>query len=195
MDSPDKEERISKPSRSEIEARERPRPKGRAAVFFRPSDFNLPQSFRRVLGRYPSLQRHPHAFIVHFPIVFILSAAFFSLLYLFAGVISFETTAFHCLGAALLTTPLAMLSGELSRRVNYPREPEHTFQIERRYSRMLLAASGVAFLWRWLDPSILQNFGGASLVYLALVLSLPFFATIISYFGGLLTFPLEKEEN
>lgn len=133
--------------------------------------------------------------MVHFPIVFTLAAAFFSLLYLLAGVNSFETTAFHCLGAALLTTPLAMLSGELSRRVNYPRESKHTFQIERRYSRVLLTVSGVAFLWRWLDPSILQTFGWTSLVYLALVLSLPFLVTIISYFGGLLTFPLEKEEN
>lgn len=190
-----KPEQDQEPRQRETEAKTRPRPKGREASPFMSPEVDLPRPLIRVLQRYPCLQRHPHPFVVHFPIVFTLAAAFFSLLYLLAGGNSFETTAFHCLGAALLTTLLSMLSGELSRRVNYPREPEHTFQIERRYSRALLAASGVAFLWRWLDPSILQNFGGASLVYLALVLSLPVFATIISYFGGLLTFPLEKEEN
>jgi len=91
--------------------------------------------------------------------------------------------------------PPAMVSGELSRRLIYPREPDRAFAIERRYSWWLLALGGAAFVWRGLDPSILRTLWGASLVYLALVLSLTVLVTIISYFGGLLTFPLDNGED
>lgn len=195
MNNPGNEERIGEPSRSETEARTKPRLQGREAASFRPTTIALPESLSRLLSRYPSLQRHPHPFIVHFPIVFTLAVAFFSLLYLLAGVASFETTAFHCLGATVFTLPLAILTGELTRRVNYSQEPKQAFRIELRSSYVLLALSGVAFLWRWFDPSILRNFRWASILYLTIILSLPLIATIISYFGGLLTFPLEKEEN
>jgi uncharacterized membrane protein len=155
----------------------------------------LPQALGRILKKYPSLWRHPHPFIVHFPIVFLLSAAFFNLMYLATGVPSLETSAFHFLGAGVLSLPLAMLTGELARRLNYPREPVLAFRIEIYYSRILLLLSLAAFLWRWLDPHILRNFRWASLCYLLIILALPVIVTIISYFGGLLTFPLEKKED
>jgi uncharacterized membrane protein len=195
MARPGKEERIDEQSPSETRAGSRPQPKGEKAESFIPSEIDLPEPFLRVLRRYPSLQRHPHPFVVHFPVVFALAAAFFSLLYLGTGVISFDTTAFHCLGAAVLTIPLTMVTGEISRRVNYAQEPKQAFLIERRYSRLLLALSSVAFVWRWLDPAILRNFRWTSLVYLLILLTLPVLVTIISYFGGLLTFPLEKGED
>ncbi len=179
-------------SRSDTGAGTRPRPQGREAGAFIPSEVDLPKPLRRLFLKYPCLKRHPHPFIVHFPIVFTYAAAFFSLVYLWTGVSSFDTTAFHCLGAAILTMPPAMVSGELSRRLNYPREPDRAFAIERRYSWLLLVFGGAAFVWRGLDPSILATRRGASLVYLAPVLSLPVLVTIISYFGGLLTFPLDK---
>ena len=191
----DTEEGLGEPTRGEAGKRLRPRPPGEAIDSFRLPDVDLPEPLLGVLRRYPSLQRHPHPFIVHFPIVFALAAAFFSLLYLGAGIISFETTAFHCLGALVLTTPLAMLTGELSRMVNYPQQSKQAFLIERRYSWLLLALSSAAFVWRWLDPAILRHFGWASLVYLLILLALPVLVTVISYFGGLLTFPLEKGEG
>jgi uncharacterized membrane protein len=192
MAKPGKEDPTGALSRSETDPGTRPRPQGREAGPFPSSEVDLSEPLRRLLERYPLLQRHPHPFIVHFPIVFTFSATFFSLVYLVTGVPSFETTAYHCLGAAVLSIPLAMLSGELSRRVNYPREPERTFSIERQYSWVLLALGSTAFLWRWLDPSILRNLRWDSVLYLTIVLSLPILATIISYFGGLLTFPLEN---
>jgi hypothetical protein len=84
-----------------------------------------------------------------------------------------------------------MLTGEFSRRVNYPHDSRPTFRIEIRYSRLLVLMSSGAFLWRWLYPSVLQNFRWASVFYLLLIFSLPVWVTIISYHGGLLTFPLE----
>jgi uncharacterized membrane protein len=155
----------------------------------------LPKSLERLIGEYPSLRRHPHPFIVHFPIVFLFSVALFNLVYLATGIVSFETSGFHFLGAGVLSLPLTMLTGELSRRLNYSQEPVQAFRIEIFYSRILLALSLAAFLWRWLDPHILQHFKWTSLCYLLIILALPVLVTLISFFGGLLTFPLNKGEN
>jgi uncharacterized membrane protein len=170
----------------------RPKPAGGAAAL--PSGV-LPAALDRLLRKYPGLVRHPHAFVVHFPIVFLYSAAFCDLVYLGTGITSLETSAFHFLAAGLLSLPLSMLTGELSRRLSYPREPVQAFHVEIFYSRLLLVLSLFAFCWRWLDPQILHNFNWASLIYLLIILALPTLATYISYFGGLLTFPLEQEED
>ena len=195
MAGPDQAERPGELSRSHTGAGTRPRPQGREAGTSIPSGVDLPRPLRRLFLKYPCLKRHPHPFIVHFPIVFTYAAAFFSLVYLWTGVSSFDTTAFHCLGAAILTMPPAMVSGELSRRLIYPREPDRAFAIERRYSWLLLVVGGAAFVWRGLDPAILRPFRWDSMIYLLLILSLPVSATIISYFGGLLTFPLDNGED
>jgi uncharacterized membrane protein len=183
------------PSQGETRVRPRTRPKDRPTAAFLLSDHALPDLVIRMLHKYPSFQRHPHPFVVHFPIVFFLAAAFFTLAYLVTGSSAFEATAFHCLGAGVLSLPPAMLTGEFARRVNYPQDSRPTFRIEIRYSWLLLLMSSGAFLWRWLDTTILHTLRWASIPYLLLVFSLPLIVTIISYFGGLITFPLEKEKN
>ena len=183
------------PSQGETRVQPRTRPKDRPAAAYLLSDRAFPEPVIRMLHQYPFLQRHPHPFAVHFPIVFFLAAPLFTLAYLVTGSSAFEATAFHCLGAGVLSLQLAMLTGEFSRRVNYPHDSRPTFRIEIRYSRLLLLMSSGAFLWRWLYPSVLQNFRWASVFYLLLIFSLPVWVTIISYHGGLLTFPLEKEKN
>ena len=155
----------------------------------------LPKFLGGILEKYPSLRRRPHPIAVHFSIVFLFSAAIFNLVYLATGVVSFETSAFHFLGAGVLSLPLTMLTGELSRRLNYSQDPVLAFRIEIFYSRILLVLSLTAFLWRWHDPHILRNFTWTSLCYLLIILALPVLVTIISFFGGLLTFPLNKGED
>ncbi|MCL4503834.1 MAG: hypothetical protein M1438_18575 [Deltaproteobacteria bacterium] len=142
-------------------------------------------------ARYPYLQRHPHPAMAHFPIVFMLSASFFTLLYLLTGVASFETTAFHCLGGGMLTTPGAIITGVFTQRLNYP-HPEPTLAQERRLSYLLWAMVTAAFVWRWLDPLVLRDLQGWNFVYLLLVLALTPLVTVISFHGGMITFPLEE---
>ncbi len=171
----------------------RPGSKGVSPLAFDSAQSDVPPFLGRLLQAYPYLQRHPHPFLVHFSIAFIYAAAFFSLLYLASGAATLEISAFYCLGAGLLSLPPVMLTGELSRRVNYPRDPKQLFRIEIYYSRILLGLWTGAFLWRWLDPTILQTFRWLSLLYLLLLLAGVVIVTIISYYGGLLTFPLEEE--
>jgi uncharacterized membrane protein len=173
----------------------RPRSKESSPLAFDPAQAEIPPFLKRLLLAYPYLQRYPHSFLVHFSIVFIYTTGFFSLLFLVSGNNALEISAFYCLGAGLLSLPPVMITGELSRRVNYPNEPKHLFRIEIYYSRILLGLWAGAFLWRWQDNSILQKFRWVSLLYLLLLLASIVIVTIISYYGGLLTFPLEKNPD
>jgi hypothetical protein len=51
-----------------------------------------------------------------------------------------------------------------------------------------------AFSWRLLNPQVLRDPQGVNLLYLLLVLALTPLVTLISYFGGMLTFPLEPQD-
>ena len=152
----------------------------------------LPPWMAGLVERYPRLRRYPHPAIIHFPIVFMLAASFFSLLYLLTREASFETTAFHCLGGGVLSTPAAIASGVFTRRLNYP-DPNPTLTLETRLSYLLWAMVTAAFVWRWLDPEVLRDLQGLNFIYLLLVLAVTPLVTLISFFGGMLTFPLEQD--
>ena len=152
----------------------------------------LPAWLSRLLLRFPRLRRYPHPLAARFPIVFMWSATFFTLLYLLTGNQAFENTAFHCLGGGVLTTPAAILSGMASHRLNFPGE-NGSIILEKRFSLVLLTLALAAFVWRLKDPGVLTDPKGVNLLYLALVLALAPLVTITSYFGGLLTYPLEAD--
>jgi uncharacterized membrane protein len=152
----------------------------------------LPPWLDRVLSRYPGLRRPPHPLIAHFPIVYLLSATSFSLLYLVTGAQSFDDTAFYCLGAGVLFLPPTILSGFFTHWLNFPGQAHRTVHIEKKLSYSLLVISATAFIWRWLHPEVLHNLAGVNLIYLLLVLAVTPVVTANSYFGGLLTFPLEE---
>lgn len=153
-----------------------------------------PPWLAKLLERHPYLRRHPHPALSHFPIVFMLAASFFSVLYLLTGVPSFDTTAFHCLGGGVLATPAAIATGVMTQRLNYP-DHNPTLTLEKRLSYLLWAMVAAAFVWRWLDPEVLRDLQGLNFIYLLLVLLVTPLVTVISFFGGMLTFPLEPENN
>lgn len=152
----------------------------------------LPNWLLGLVARHPHLKQLPHPALAHFPITFLLSASFFSVLFLLTGIGSLETAAFHCLGGGVLTTPAAMATGVVSQRLNHPRPPP-TFALEKRLSYLLGAVAAGAFIWRLCDPRVLQDLGGINLLYLLLVLAVTPLVTIIGYFGGMVTFPLNQD--
>jgi uncharacterized membrane protein len=131
--------------------------------------------------------------LAHFPIVYLLAATFFSVLFLATGEQAFDHTAFYCLVAGVLFVPPAILSGLFTHWLNFPGEAHRTVVIEKRLSAILLAVATGALIWRWLNPRVLQALSGANIIYLLLILALPPLVTATSYFGGMLTFPLEDE--
>ena len=131
--------------------------------------------------------------LAHFPIVFLLSATSFSLLFRFTGDRAFDDTAFYCLGGGLLTLPPTAATGLFTNWLNFTGEADRTVRIEKALSCTGMVITAAAFVWRWLDPLVLKYLNGVNLIYFVLVLSLTPLVTANGYFGGMLTFPLEVE--
>jgi predicted heme/steroid binding protein/uncharacterized membrane protein len=150
----------------------------------------------RLLKRFPVLKRHPHPMVVHFPIVFFVSAPIFTLLYWLTGIRSFETTGWHCLGGGVLFTPVALVTGLFTWWLNYELRPLRPVVIKLILTPIMLTVGAGAFTWRWLNPEILS---AASLgdwtgkVYLGLFCALLPLVSVIGWYGASLTFPLHEE--
>ena len=92
----------------------------------------------------------------------------------------------------MLTTPAAIATGVFTQRLNYP-QPDPTLTLEKRLSYLLWAMVSAAFVWRLLNPLVLRDLHGLNFVYLLLVLAVTPLVTVISFHGGMLTFPLEQD--
>jgi uncharacterized membrane protein len=158
-----------------------------------PPERQVPPALERLLERFPELRRRPHPAISHFPIVFMLSASFFSFLYVVTGHKSFDDTAFYLLGAGLVTMVPAVVTGLFTHWLNFPGGLHRTVHIEIGLSFAVLTIGAVTFFWHWANPEILENLGGVGVIYFILVLSLAPLVTANGYFGGMVTFPLEEE--
>lgn len=141
----------------------------------------------------PFLRRHPHPMTVHFPIVFMLSAVFFTFLYLITGDPSYDATALHCLAGGVIFTPIVMLTGFISWTVNYLARPLRSINVKMAVSLLMLVVSIVALVWRKTAPDVLTRLRGAGFIYLLLIFSLCPMVLLIGWYGATLTFPIEKE--
>jgi predicted heme/steroid binding protein/uncharacterized membrane protein len=153
----------------------------------------LPPALSRLLSRFPILCRHPHPMVVHFPIAFTFATVLFNLLYLITGIRSFEVTALHCLGGAILFLPLGMVTGWFTWWLNYTAKPMRPVTIKIRFSLLLLATAILVFIWRVAVPDILMSLSGGSVLYFLLELSFLPLVTIVGWYGAQLTFPLGKK--
>jgi predicted heme/steroid binding protein/uncharacterized membrane protein len=153
----------------------------------------IPAFLARLLVKVPLLKRHPHPMVVHFPIVFMLAATFFTVLYVLTGEASFEVTAWHCLGGGVFFTPVAMATGVFSWWLNYEARFLRQITMKLILSPILLALGTAALVWRWVEPGVLDSLAGVSLIYFALVLMLTPLVLAIGWFGATLTFPLHED--
>lgn len=153
----------------------------------------IPKVITWLLDSNPFFRRHPHPMTVHFPIVFMLSTAFFNVLFLITGIKSFEVTALHCLAGGILFTVVAILTGLVTWWYNYMGKMLKPVAIKIPLSLTMLADAIIVFVWRIKDPRVLENLQGVNIVYLLLVLALIPLISIIGWYGATMTFPLEKE--
>ena len=158
-----------------------------------PPGIAVPGWLSRLLQRFPILKRHPHPMLVHFPIVFMISATAFNLLYLCTGRKSFELTALNCLGGGLLFTPPVILTGLFSWWLNYQARRLRPVVIKLILSPILLGFGLLAFFWRLLNPAIMESTGPWHLVYLLLIVLLAPLVATIGWFGAQITFPLHED--
>ena len=151
----------------------------------------MPRFLAWLLKKQPFLRRHPHPMTVHFPIVFTFSTSVFSILYLFTGIKSFETTALHSLAAGIIFTAVGIATGIYTWWLNYMAQPMRPVKIKIPLTFTLLVTQIIIFVWRISDPNVLDSIQGASILYLLLVLALIPMITVIGWFGASMTFPVE----
>ncbi|MEJ2164338.1 MAG: cytochrome b5 domain-containing protein [Desulfobacterales bacterium] len=152
----------------------------------------IPQPIARLIDRFPFLRRHPHPMTVHFPIAFAFSTTIFNILYLIAGIKSFELTALHCLGGGILFTVVGIATGFYTWWMNYMAKPLKAVKIKIPLTITLLITEIVIFIWRIIKPDIVDALHAGSVVYFLLVLALVPMITVIGWYGASMTFPVEK---
>ena len=153
----------------------------------------LPAIVQLLLEKNPFFRRHPHPMTVHFPIVFMLAAPCFLVLYLLTGLRAFETTAFHCLGGGALFTAVGIATGLITWWYNYLGKTMKPIAVKLPLSLIMLAVCTAAFVWRLFDPDVMVALQGVRLLYPILVFSLAPMVSIIGWYGATMTFPIEKE--
>jgi predicted heme/steroid binding protein/uncharacterized membrane protein len=146
-----------------------------------------------LIERYPFLERHPHPMTVHFPIVFLMSVVFFTIIYLLTGIDSLETTAFHCLIGGILFLPVAIVTGFFTWWLNYLAKPMKPVVLKIVLSGILIVLSAGALFWRIADPGIMASPGITRVIYLIIILSFAPLVSIIGWLGASLTFPIVKK--
>jgi predicted heme/steroid binding protein/uncharacterized membrane protein len=151
----------------------------------------IPVFLSRLFHRFPLLRRHPHPMVVHFPIVFLMATAAFTLLFFLTGNRSFELTAWHCLWGGVLFTPLAIITGLLTWWVNYEAQFLRQVICKLILSPLLFLLGLAVLIWRYLDPDILVFWKPVSYLYLGCLLALTPLVMAIGWFGGSLSFPLD----
>jgi predicted heme/steroid binding protein/uncharacterized membrane protein len=154
---------------------------------------HLPGTLSRFLALHPFFRRHPHPATVHFPIVLALCTSFFSILYAVTGNSSFDQSAWYCLIGALLFTPVAIVTGLLTWWINYAARAMFPIAVKQILSAFVFVALLVLFVWRLILPDPPTGFSVGTILYFALVLAVGPAVLVVSYYGGTLTFPLERE--
>jgi len=151
---------------------------------------HLPPMLQNLLQRFPMAKRHPHPMLVHFPIAFLMAASLFILLHLLFGNHSFETLSFYLLILGAIGSPFAMATGLFTWWVNYRLKLTHFVKRKIQLSILLLIFEIILILWRSFGPEIfLQK---VPPIYFIIMLLLTPVVTLLGYYGGQMTFPIEQ---
>ena len=147
---------------------------------------HLPSSIQTFLQQFPMARRHPHPMVVHFPIAFLMGASLFVLLHLFFQYPPFEITSFYLLIVGVVSSPFAMGTGVFTWWVNYRLKLTHLVKRKIQLSLLLLCFEIILIAWRSSSPTISHP------IYVLMMLLLTPIVALLGYYGGQMTFPVEK---
>lgn len=154
----------------------------------------LPAWLSRAVRRFPTLKRHPHPMAVHFPIAFCLFAPVCLLLALLTGWPGFDATLAVLLGASVIFTPVAIVTGLFTWKLNYAMARMTPVLVKLAAAPALYACLVWAFVMRLRTPDLLAH-PADHLGYLALVLGLFPLISLLGWCGAAITFPAHGDEE
>jgi predicted heme/steroid binding protein/uncharacterized membrane protein len=149
---------------------------------------HLPPMLQNLLQKFPMARRHPHPMVVHFPIALLMVASLFVLLTLFFQKRSFETASFYLLILGAISSPFAMATGIFTWWVNYRMKLTYFVKRKIQLSILLLILEIILLLWRSSRSQISHP------IYFILIVLLAPIVSLLGYYGGQMTFPMEKSD-
>ena len=150
---------------------------------------HLPSMLQNFLQKFPTARRHPHPMIVHFPLAFLMASSLFVLLHLLFKNPSFETTSFYLLILGVIASPFAMATGVLTWWINYRLKLTLFVRRKIQFSILLLVLEIVLISWRSSQSQVFNP------LYFVLVILLTPIVSLLGYYGGQMTFPVEKADE
>ena len=148
---------------------------------------HLPLFLQDFLLRFPMARHHAHPMVVHFPIALLMAASLFILLALLFQKGSFEIASFYLLILGAISSPFAMATGVLTWWINYRFKLNYFVKRKIQLSVLLLIFEVILIAWRSSQMEVYHPLYVVMMVLLAPIVSL------LGYYGGQLTFPVEKE--
>jgi predicted heme/steroid binding protein/uncharacterized membrane protein len=149
---------------------------------------HLPPMLQNLLQEFPMARRHPHPMVVHFPIALLMASSLFVLLYLIFKNPSFEITSLYLLILGAIASPFAMATGLLTWWVNYQSKLTYFVKRKIQLSILLIIFEIILLLWRGFQPQISHP------IYFILIVLLAPIVSLLGYYGGQMTFPMEKSD-
>jgi predicted heme/steroid binding protein/uncharacterized membrane protein len=146
---------------------------------------HLPPGLQTLLRKFPTIRRHPHPMVVHFPIALLMASSLFVLLRLIFKNPSFESTSFYLLVLGAIASPFAMATGLLTWWINYRLKLTPFVRKKIQFSILLLIFEIILILWRSVSSQI------SNPIYFIMVVLLTPIVSILGYYGGQMTFPAE----
>ncbi len=147
---------------------------------------HLPLFLQNLIQRFPMTRRHPHPMIVHFPIALLMASSLFVVLYFLFGTFSLEMTSFYLLILGAISSPFAMATGLLTWWINYRLKLNYFVKKKIQLSILLLIFEIILILWRISQPVPFHP------IYFIMMILLTPMVALLGYYGGQLTFPVEK---
>lgn len=147
---------------------------------------HLPLFLQNFVQRFPMARRHPHPMVVHFPIALLMASSLFVILYLIFRNLSLETASFYLFILGAISSPFAMATGLLTWWINYRLNLNYFVKRKIQLSILLIIFETILILWRSSNPEI------SSPVYFVMMILLTPIVALLGYYGGQLTFPVEK---
>jgi predicted heme/steroid binding protein/uncharacterized membrane protein len=159
-----------------------------AAVAPEPVTDRVPAWLSRFMKRFPMLKRHPHPMTVHFPIAFCVAAPLCLLLALVTGWSGFDAAMTVLLGAAVLFTPVAIITGLFTWWLNYASARIKPICIKLFAAPILFLCLLWTFVTRLQTPDLLAH-PGSHIGFILAVLALFPLVSLVGWFGAAMTFP------
>ncbi len=149
---------------------------------------HLPPILQNLLQRYPMVRRHPHPMIVHFPIALLMASSLFIILHLLFQSPFFWSTSFYLLILGAISSPFGMASGLLTWWINYRLKLTPFVKKKIQLSILLLIFEIILIVWRSSSTNI------SNPIYFIMILLLTPIVSLLGYYGGQMTFPVEKSD-